>query len=96
MDFPPVINFILSQAEDGIRDFHVTGVQTCALPIFRRRPVNAVNQSRTRVHSSGTGVRQRLRASKASSTTAAATFTGSGTKPVAFPKVATGLICHAR
>src|SRR5690606_39929385 len=22
-------------AEDGIRDFHVTGVQTCALPIFR-------------------------------------------------------------
>src|SRR5690606_40033090 len=32
------INFIFSfffQAEDGIRDFHVTGVQTCALPIFR-------------------------------------------------------------
>src|SRR5690606_39934248 len=26
------------QAEDGIRDFHVTGVQTCALPIFRRWP----------------------------------------------------------
>src|SRR5690606_13754555 len=24
------------QAEDGIRDFHVTGVQTCALPIFKR------------------------------------------------------------
>src|SRR5690606_40742051 len=23
------------QAEDGIRDFHVTEVQTCALPIFR-------------------------------------------------------------
>src|SRR5690606_40410523 len=23
------------QAEDGIRDFHVTGVQTCALPICR-------------------------------------------------------------
>src|SRR5690606_40139278 len=22
-------------AEDGIRDFHVTGVQTCALPIFK-------------------------------------------------------------
>src|SRR5690606_39377534 len=22
------------QAEDGIRDFHVTGVQTCALPIL--------------------------------------------------------------
>src|SRR5690606_41118071 len=25
------------QAEDGIRDFHVTGVQTCALPISARR-----------------------------------------------------------
>src|SRR5262249_58073094 len=24
------------QAEDGIRDWSVTGVQTCALPIFRR------------------------------------------------------------
>src|SRR5690606_40107420 len=24
------------QAEDGIRDFHVTGVQTCALPISKR------------------------------------------------------------
>src|SRR5690606_40332969 len=24
------------QAEDGIRDFHVTGVQTCALPICAR------------------------------------------------------------
>src|SRR5690606_40875643 len=25
--------FFVFQAEDGIRDFHVTGVQTCALPI---------------------------------------------------------------
>src|SRR5690606_29450308 len=25
------------QAEDGIRDFHVTGVQTCALPIGNSR-----------------------------------------------------------
>src|SRR5690606_40633683 len=29
------------QAEDGIRDFHVTGVQTCALPISRRTPPGA-------------------------------------------------------
>src|SRR5690606_39606824 len=29
--FRAVIFFF--QAEDGIRDFHVTGVQTCALPI---------------------------------------------------------------
>src|SRR5690606_39451246 len=27
--------FFFFQAEDGIRDFHVTGVQTCALPIWR-------------------------------------------------------------
>src|SRR5690606_39571453 len=26
------------QAEDGIRDFHVTGVQTCALPISNTAP----------------------------------------------------------
>src|SRR5690606_39384175 len=26
--------FFFFQAEDGIRYFHVTGVQTCALPIF--------------------------------------------------------------
>src|SRR5690606_40680347 len=28
--------FFFFQAEDGIRDFHVTGVQTCALPIYVR------------------------------------------------------------
>src|SRR5690606_40412664 len=33
-----VVSYVLStrfifQEEDGIRDFHVTGVQTCALPI---------------------------------------------------------------
>src|SRR5690606_40634295 len=28
--------FFFFQAEDGIRDFHVTGVQTCALPIYHR------------------------------------------------------------
>src|SRR3990170_982934 len=30
--------FFFFQAEDGIRDDLVTGVQTCALPIWRRRP----------------------------------------------------------
>src|SRR5690606_40775884 len=29
------------QAEDGIRDFHVTGVQTCALPISTASPQSA-------------------------------------------------------
>src|SRR5690606_40553989 len=27
-------SFFFFQADDGIRDFHVTGVQTCALPIY--------------------------------------------------------------
>src|SRR5690606_35811712 len=30
--------FFFFQAEDGIRDFHVTGVQTCALPIYQAEP----------------------------------------------------------
>src|SRR5437773_3362872 len=30
--------FFFFQAEDGIRDRDVTGVQTCALPILRRLP----------------------------------------------------------
>src|SRR2546430_7433889 len=29
--------FFFFQAEDGIRDLTVTGVQTCALPIYRAR-----------------------------------------------------------
>src|SRR5690625_7698134 len=31
--------FFFFQAEDGIRDGHVTGVQTCALPISKAAPV---------------------------------------------------------
>src|SRR5690606_39974205 len=35
------------QAEDGIRDFHVTGVQTCALPISTSpRSTSTVRPSR--------------------------------------------------
>src|SRR5690606_40607045 len=30
---------VFFQAEDGIRDFHVTGVQTCALPILLSTPL---------------------------------------------------------
>src|SRR5688572_30866169 len=32
-----LFKIIFFQAEDGIRDLTVTGVQTCALPICRRR-----------------------------------------------------------
>src|SRR5207244_8552734 len=39
--YPFLLIFFFFQAEDGIRDDLVTGVQTCALPIF---PVNSVMQ----------------------------------------------------
>src|SRR5690606_39798752 len=35
------------QAEDGIRDFHVTGVQTCALPICHPLSLLSPSQHRT-------------------------------------------------
>src|SRR2546430_3413960 len=39
--------FFFFQAEDGIRDLTVTGVQTCALPIYRSRaPVRVVRALR--------------------------------------------------
>src|SRR2546430_7662470 len=37
MSFVCSIFFFFFQAEDGIRDLTVTGVQTCALPISSRR-----------------------------------------------------------
>src|SRR5262249_57374498 len=36
-----VLIFFFFQAEDGIRDWSVTGVQTCALPISRAWQVDA-------------------------------------------------------
>src|SRR5256885_12330459 len=33
---PDAVVFFFFQAEDGIRDYKVTGVQTCALPILER------------------------------------------------------------
>src|SRR5688500_20046443 len=32
------LTFFFFQAEDGIRDYKVTGVQTCALPIYEQAP----------------------------------------------------------
>src|SRR5690606_40164090 len=41
--------FFFFQAEDGIRDFHVTGVQTCALPICKSsRPCSPLASTRAR------------------------------------------------
>src|SRR5690606_39842602 len=35
------------QAEDGIRDFHVTGVQTCALPIYEDKITEIIDRFHT-------------------------------------------------
>src|SRR5207249_5861915 len=40
--------FFFFQAEDGIRDRNVTGVQTCALPIYERRGGRLVGRARLR------------------------------------------------
>src|SRR5256885_2518348 len=37
------------QAEDGIRDYKVTGVQTCALPISQLSGLNEVSEALTNV-----------------------------------------------
>src|SRR6266496_2850413 len=39
--------FFFFQAEDGIRDLYVTGVQTCALPISGRRRTPSAPPPRT-------------------------------------------------
>src|SRR5256886_13196326 len=43
-----LVSFFFFQAEDGIRDLTVTGVQTCALPIclLGRRMVDAIDWTR--------------------------------------------------
>src|SRR5699024_12042818 len=40
------ISFFFFQAEDGIRDRNVTGVQTCALPIFTMSVLSACNSAK--------------------------------------------------
>src|ERR1022692_5200904 len=42
------IYFFFFQAEDGIRDYKVTGVQTCALPICCRRCRNCKRSRKVR------------------------------------------------
>src|SRR5260370_27324727 len=51
------ICFFFFQAEDGIRDSSVTGVQTCALPIYRRRAVGqrGLHEDRTLAEDAAAG-----------------------------------------
>src|SRR5829696_3722233 len=44
--FPAIRSSFFFHAEDGIRDWSVTGVQTCALPISRRRAAKSSNARR--------------------------------------------------
>src|SRR5258707_7645310 len=58
LDFTALLVWVFFfQAEDGIRDIGVTGVQTCALPIFRsmdrQGQVTRVELSSTVIDSSG-------------------------------------------
>src|SRR5690606_40759915 len=47
------------QAEDGIRAFHVTGVQTCALPISAASEVIALHAACAKSAAATVGVRER-------------------------------------
>src|SRR5256886_1598406 len=52
---------IFYQAEDGIRYLTVTGVQTCALPIFGRRGADVIHEGIKHVHVSGHGSEEELK-----------------------------------
>src|SRR5437016_10603066 len=56
------LKFFFFQAEDGIRDWSVTGVQTCALPIWRgsTTPAEAIRLHSRRGSRPGTAARMRL------------------------------------
>src|SRR5690349_23831945 len=47
--------FFFFQAEDGIRDLYVTGVQTCALPICRVRLADCADDAAALLETLGTG-----------------------------------------
>src|SRR2546430_4626097 len=44
------LSFFFFQAEDGIRDLTVTGVQTCALPIYGDTPLLETGEMRDSIH----------------------------------------------
>src|SRR5207302_7104661 len=73
------------QAEDGIRDFHVTGVQTCALPISEIS-VNRVNIARTQCVNGF--LRARLPSANGNVNQAPVSLTK--------PRVCSALKCHGR
>src|SRR5256885_5167746 len=65
-----LLHFFFFQAEDGIRDYKVTGVQTCALPISvdhgggTPRQYRSALRHRLRHHHRVSGVRSSVRSSR--------------------------------
>src|SRR2546426_7637342 len=55
--YTSVLFFFFFQAEDGIRDYKVTGVQTCALPISRRRLLGIAGGRKTGLTGANDGER---------------------------------------
>src|SRR5690606_29092022 len=60
--FKCFVIFSFFQAEDGIRDFHVTGVQTCALPILQAMQTFLNRYPNSQYLDDGTKIIDQLRA----------------------------------
>src|SRR6266403_1576273 len=84
--------FFFFQAEDGIRDLYVTGVQTCALPIFpdgARRQQTAVCRHAVRL-----AVIDRLEDLAIGAAVAPATVAQAGAHPARRPATVTTVAVH--
>src|SRR5438128_8331881 len=77
------ISFFFFQAEDGIRDATVTGVQTCALPISRHNSSNKGRRLSEHAGSCGSGISLPSRAMLGSSAPAPPLVPAAPTGPVA-------------
>src|SRR5690606_41080815 len=75
--------FFFFQAEDGIRDFHVTGVQTCALPIWK--PAARVGRNRE-----GSGTPSRVLPARMRTGRGGLNWLGEGLLPPAWRAVRAG------
>src|SRR2546430_11696872 len=71
-----VILFFFFQAEDGIRDLTVTGVQTCALPIFFAAASGENENAGTRVGTSPVSFETRIASASPSSPSGSSTSAG--------------------
>src|SRR2546430_9488741 len=90
--------FFFFQAEDGIRDLTVTGVQTCALPILhaigrwhglaRSRRAGDEEQAGERVHSDGADEADARALGTPAPPSHRSTTSGSATRPTSFTPAA--------